>query len=772
MCPFPMMRYGFLLYLGCLVMIVACGDDSLTDTTRKDLNARIDQAIAPLSAQAATPSAPDSWKTLIWEAGGKGITSQPDPARWAQSDIVCPSAYKIFSPTDGHAAGWVDQLKAHNPDIKVVGFDFPWVLYRPDHPMHRSYDWYGDRYDAVTAVRGPWYVADTAGDTSMASFEMKAYVANLTNPEVRDSLVAVTSRKIRASGNLRNGTGLLFDIWEFRCYGVLLGMMRSKSWRDGGRPDVDGDADCDTTDARLWKWGCISFVRELRAALGDDFIVGANSASALVDSTFASVLDFVWLEDIHRPRWDVALAGDLLNFFKPTFDGYPDRSGGGDGKGRNWLSLKRNLRQSPHGPLILFEADVWSNELLIMSMLDDSFHVCLSWPNLHMQGLSAYSVRRYYYPADHRLVDIHLHEGGAVSYFDGATGDSTVQYREFADGSVLVVWKYTDVFDPRRWITDRPLYLGWVAHGSGATRIVHGDLPGGSFTMKGGRVLRKNVFTVADRKTIVVSSDTSTTRVGPDNRWPSSWDRAIQDCRWAHIMSNAFGGSDSTRQMTYTSEGSPFLISHSYTRDEGSDAGDWPLKISQGPAYQSLLWYPLAFLLEYDVTAAELWFRQFSAGANDSAGDTLWCHFMAVGADTVWVDRPADGPFRYEAATTWTAPSGAGSTNWGARSSYYWLSRRGPNRKDLIKRGVRSYVAQPLEPGSWYAFDLTEALRQVSYGMPNAGMIISYRDAERDPAVWQAYGPEGAFTQVVGDSAPFLVITAARRDTVGSGRSP
>lgn len=724
--------------------------------------------------RAAAFGGADSWRTLIWESGGQGITSEDSPALWAQSDIVCPSAYKIFSPTDNHEQAWVDSLKKYNPGVMALGFDFPDVLYPPGTSMHNAYNWYGDRYDAVVAGTSLWYVKDTNGDTAKWSSNMNAYVANLANTTVRDSLVAVIARKVRASGNLRDGAGLFLDVWEFRKYGVLLGKMRSKTWDSGDMPDMNSDLSCDTTDARILKWGMINFVNELRDELGSNFIIGANSISALVDSELAGSLDFTWLEDIHRETtFSNIYNSDFFNFMRPNYDDFPDAIGGlhgGDGKGRNWTALKANMRKSKHGPFIIFGADHWGIELMLMSLLDDSFYVALNWPNGHLHNYVAYNTRRYYYPADHRMPDIHLVNGGAIQYSNGAR-DSCVQYREFENGSVLVVWLNTDgAHPPQEWVgtgSHYPFFKAWVCYGtSGTTQVIDASLPGGTFDMRGGEIIRRNAYLSGDQKTIVVSSDTSTTRTGAGSLWPVTYNRRIQDCAWSHLISNASGAYDSTGHVTYTSGSYPFMISYTYEDVDGATNEDWPIKFTWGPAYQTVLWFPLEWTKEYDIMQAQLRFCQYSSGACESTSDTIWAHGMGYPAsDTLWADSSAGGSFSFEADSDWIElDDGVSANKWGGGSTAMDLSHRG----NQAKRGIRSYKtnSSALSQDTWYAFDVTEYVRMVSLGMPNVGWLISYQDGNANdaPASWRAYGPEGQYS---GARDPFLVITAARRDTIG-----
>jgi len=214
------------------------------------------------------------------------LSSPETIAQYARADILAlESAYLWVKPLN---AGFVDQIKATNPDLKVIGYlnahtSFPaWGEEEdPENPRNPyTYGWY--------AATRPYWAWTTTGDT-MSTFPQKVML-NVLNPACRAAMIGVIQEMQETGYNRLDGA-----LWD--CFNNPLWIHPDASYE--GEPDLDGDGVGyfeDQDEQEAYAASQVDLVLETRAALGDDFLQILNGVRALRDSSFAALGDGIMYE--------------------------------------------------------------------------------------------------------------------------------------------------------------------------------------------------------------------------------------------------------------------------------------------------------------------------------------------------------------------------------------------------------------------------------------------------------------------------------------------
>ncbi|MBK8167102.1 MAG: hypothetical protein IPK64_14275 [bacterium] len=350
-----------------------------------------------------------------------------DPAhleRVAQADLLVVTADEMWAGSDLAAEPVIANLKAINPDLKVVGYvsAFTSRLSGANSPPGSFWhQWY-------QRLR-PYWVYTTVGDTSMTW--PGAVVINTLDPACRQVMVETIVEFQRNSLNQMDGV-----YWDY--FNSALWVYPELTIQ--GDPDMDGDGVAhaqDPDELAAFRASQISLVTALRDSLGEGFLQIFNGQRAYGDQAFASLAD-----------------GLMYELYPTLFFPQPNARNSLDPAYAYNLNVVRGwLRTGNGGPWILL-SNTWRNQFvdqngqLTLLQTGNQFRVVA----MLMDGYAAWN----------------SHDGSTFSYTYGWTDndicvgepvgppvhDGDFIRRDFQYGRVELEWKtgrYPDPFNYRVW---------------------------------------------------------------------------------------------------------------------------------------------------------------------------------------------------------------------------------------------------------------------------------------------------------------------------------
>lgn len=198
-------------------------------------------------------------------------------AKYARADVLVTEPGQFWDSPSRLAK--YELLKAANPNLKILGF-FRSKCVRQEW---QGYDQQTFEYDLYQAAR-PYLSYTTTGDT-LQDWPRVA-VFDFTNPQLRRAMLDVLTSYQNASSAKLDGV-----YWDY--FSDALWISPDVTTMSGD-PDMDGDGIShfsDSDERQVFRDAQEDWINETRARLGGDFIQVANGGRALVDSTFASLLD-------------------------------------------------------------------------------------------------------------------------------------------------------------------------------------------------------------------------------------------------------------------------------------------------------------------------------------------------------------------------------------------------------------------------------------------------------------------------------------------------
>ena len=329
-------------------------------------------------------------------------------AKYSRVDLLITDPARFWG-RDG-VENQLDLLRAANPDIKILAY-FRTKCIREewgeaDEPNAYSRDLY--------TASLPYWSYTTTGDTlrdwpGVILFDQ-------ANPRARQAMLAVFARYQESSTNKFDGM-----FWDY--FNTSLWIAPTVTDMTGD-PDLDGDGVAhwdDDDELAAFQEAEISWILEVRASLGDDFIQIANGWRALQDESFAALVDGMFYEifpDVgfsgscdYGQALDASVANNLF-----TASTWPRRANGGP-----WLILSNknwNTRfQDQDGNFRTLDLGDVNRAIALIT--------------------DCYAV--HYHSSGHRIVGIPEVEPDLGRPLGQVTIDGNVYHREFENGHVEVV---------------------------------------------------------------------------------------------------------------------------------------------------------------------------------------------------------------------------------------------------------------------------------------------------------------------------------------------
>lgn len=358
---------------------------------------------------------------------------QFDPSNWndqahierlSQADILVVTAHELWAGSSYANVPVIQNLKALNPDLKVVGYVSAFTS-RLSGATSPAGSFWRAWYDRLR----PYWVYTTAGDTAMTW--PGAVVVNTLNPECRRVMVETIVEFQRKSLNQMDGV-----YWDY----FNTGLWVYPELTIVGDPDMDGDGIAhlsDPNELAAYRAGEVALVSALRDSMGEGYIQIFNGQRAYSDSTFASLADGVMYELFPTLGFPQP---NMKNALNPAFL-------------HNLYAIRGRLRHVNGGPWIVM-SNPWinryndqnyeiatiqtGNQFRVVAMLMDGY---ASW-NSHDGSTFSYT----YGWTDN---DISVGEPIGPPVYDG-----NFIRRDFQYGRVELEWKtgsYPDPFKYKVW---------------------------------------------------------------------------------------------------------------------------------------------------------------------------------------------------------------------------------------------------------------------------------------------------------------------------------
>ena len=358
---------------------------------------------------------------------------QLNPSNWqdqahlervAQADLLVVTADELWAGSALANVPVIQNLKAINPDLKVVGYvsAFTSRLSGANSPPGSFWQqWY-------QRLR-PYWVYTTQGDTSMTW--PGAVVVNTLNPDCRRVMVETIVEFQRNSLNQMDGVYWDYfnnSLWVYPELTIL------------GDPDMDGDGLAhlsDPDEMAAYRAGEVALVSALRDSLGDDFIQIFNGQRAYGDPAFASLAD-----------------GSMYELFPTLFFPLPNmRSALDPAYAFNLYNVHSWLRTANGGPWIIL-SNTWRNQYVdqngqvTLLLTGNQYRVVA----MLMDGYAAWNSQdgsTFSYTYGWTDNDISIGEPTGPPVYDGE-----FIRRDFQYGRVELEWKtgrYPDPFKYKVW---------------------------------------------------------------------------------------------------------------------------------------------------------------------------------------------------------------------------------------------------------------------------------------------------------------------------------
>jgi hypothetical protein len=202
----------------------------------------------------------------------------------ATADIFITDPSKFWGRPD--LAENLNLIRAINPRLKVLGF-FRTKCVRTEwsqsNPPSNFYN-----YELYQTAQ-PFFSFTTEGDTLSDWPGVVNY--NFLDSEARQEMLGVFKKYQDFSGAPLDGV-----FWDYFNYSLWIS---PDVQNVHGEPDLDGDGIVHWSDAdelEAFQAASVSWISEMRSAMGEDFIQVVNGGRALSDSTFAGLVDGMFYE--------------------------------------------------------------------------------------------------------------------------------------------------------------------------------------------------------------------------------------------------------------------------------------------------------------------------------------------------------------------------------------------------------------------------------------------------------------------------------------------
>jgi Hypothetical glycosyl hydrolase family 15 len=178
------------------------------------------------------------------------------------------------------------RLRAENPDLKIIGYfrnKTVRLSWGEDGPHSNTFN--RELYEASL----PYWSYTTTGDT-LQDWPEIANFSPLTQA-ARQAMIDVLVRYQNEAQNKLDG--VFWDYFNFQLW------ISPDVHTMEGEPDLDGngiDHWHDNAEIEAYQASEVSFIQEMRAAMGEDFIQIVNGSRALQDSSFAQLVDGMFYE--------------------------------------------------------------------------------------------------------------------------------------------------------------------------------------------------------------------------------------------------------------------------------------------------------------------------------------------------------------------------------------------------------------------------------------------------------------------------------------------
>lgn len=421
-----------------------------------------DFPVLNLSGDMGQGVAPGTGRRIVWDAGAlpadldlddlrvrivasdTGILHRPHSPRniaitdWSAVNWSLPANWEKYSRADVFLAMsadlWsnayrdepvIDRIKAHNPDIKVIGYiSAKSAQLSGASPTANAFwrEWF---------VRTqPYWVRTTTGDT--AQDWPGNVILNILDPDCRTAMIETIMDFQATSANRLDGI-----MWDYFNYALWI--------YDGittvtGDPDMDGDGIAhlsDLDEVLAFRDAQVALVSALRDSLGEGFIQIFNGQRAYSDSTFAGLADGVMYElfptlGFPQPNMQNALNPSFLHNLYAVRGRLRSQNGG---PYIVMFNPWRNQYNDQNGQITLLQT---GNQFRVVAMLMDGY---ASW-NSHDGSTFSYT----YGWTDN---DICVGDPVGPPVYDG-----NFIRRDFQYGRVELEWKtgrYPDPFKYKIW---------------------------------------------------------------------------------------------------------------------------------------------------------------------------------------------------------------------------------------------------------------------------------------------------------------------------------
>lgn len=314
--------------------------------------------------------APGTGRHVVWDAGAlpdglelgqlrvrlvasdTGILHRPHAPRnvaitdWSAVNWSLPANWEKYSRADLFIAMaadmWndqyrnepvIDRIKAHNPDMKVIGYiSAKSAQLSGASPTANAFwrEWF--------LRTQPYWVRTTTGDT--AQDWPGNVILNILDPACRTAMIETVMEFQETSTNKFDG--IMWDYFNYTLW-VYDGITNVT-----GQPDMDGDGIAhlnDLDEVLAYRDAEVSLVSALRDSLGEDFIQVFNGQRAYSDPGFAALADGLMYELFPTLGFPQP---NMRNALDPAFE-------------HNLFAVRSRLRSQNGGPYIVM-FNPWKNQ--------------------------------------------------------------------------------------------------------------------------------------------------------------------------------------------------------------------------------------------------------------------------------------------------------------------------------------------------------------------------------------------------------------------------
>jgi hypothetical protein len=215
-----------------------------------------------------------------------GAPNWADPAtieKFSRADVCIVMGHHLWMAGNSGHINVVEQLKALNPDLTIVGYVSVKSAHESGPTYHPDSFWYKWWFRT-----SPFFMETTEGDT--ASDWPNSRLINILDPACRQ--VQVETIVEMQTGSLNVFDGIFWDYFNNSLW--IPAFMDVQ-----GDIDLDGDGVAhylDQDEMQAYRDAQELLVEAVRAELGEDFVQIFNGQRAYGDSSFAAMADGAWYE--------------------------------------------------------------------------------------------------------------------------------------------------------------------------------------------------------------------------------------------------------------------------------------------------------------------------------------------------------------------------------------------------------------------------------------------------------------------------------------------